>query len=51
MLYRQLCVVSGGKAKVENFSSVGLDGAMVIWTFKVLVSDYVSNCGLVDVYF
>lgn len=32
---RQLCVVSGLKDKVETYSSVGLDGAMVIWTFKV----------------
>uniref|UniRef100_A0AAQ5YIU7 Actin-related protein 2/3 complex subunit n=1 Tax=Amphiprion ocellaris TaxID=80972 RepID=A0AAQ5YIU7_AMPOC len=31
----QLCVVSGEKTKVEKFSSVGLDGAMVIWEFKV----------------
>lgn len=30
----QLCVVSGGKDKVEKYSSVGLDGAMVIWDFK-----------------
>lgn len=32
---RQLCVVAGEKAKVEKYSSVGLDGAMVIWDFKV----------------
>uniref|UniRef100_A0A672YH09 Actin-related protein 2/3 complex subunit 1A-A-like n=1 Tax=Sphaeramia orbicularis TaxID=375764 RepID=A0A672YH09_9TELE len=31
----QLCFVSGEKAKVEKYSSVGLDGAMVIWEFKV----------------
>uniref|UniRef100_A0A3B3W0N2 Zgc:86896 n=1 Tax=Poecilia latipinna TaxID=48699 RepID=A0A3B3W0N2_9TELE len=31
----QLCVVSGEKSKVEKYSSVGLDGAMVIWDFKV----------------
>ncbi|KAM9394492.1 actin-related protein 2/3 complex subunit 1A-A isoform 2-T2 [Pholidichthys leucotaenia] len=30
----QLCIVSGDKAKVEKYSSVGLDGAMVIWEFK-----------------
>ncbi|XP_004071944.2 actin-related protein 2/3 complex subunit 1A [Oryzias latipes] len=30
----QLCVVSGDKSKVDKYSSVGLDGAMVIWTFK-----------------
>ncbi|XP_027034631.1 actin-related protein 2/3 complex subunit 1A-A isoform X2 [Tachysurus fulvidraco] len=30
----QLCVVEGNKAKVEKFSSVGLDGAMVLWEFK-----------------
>ncbi|CAG5898543.1 unnamed protein product [Menidia menidia] len=30
----QLCIVSGERAKVEKYSSVGLDGAMVIWTFK-----------------
>ncbi|KAA8585752.1 hypothetical protein FQN60_004446, partial [Etheostoma spectabile] len=28
-----LCVVSGKKAKVEKYSSVGLDGAVVIWDF------------------
>lgn len=33
---RQLCVVSGETAKVEKYSSVGLDGAMVIWEFKVI---------------
>lgn len=32
----QLCVVEGDKAKVERFSSVSLDGAMVLWEFKVL---------------
>ncbi|KAL2101505.1 hypothetical protein ACEWY4_003266 [Coilia grayii] len=31
----QLCVVEGKKSKVEKFSSVGLDGAMVLWTYKV----------------
>ncbi|KAG7334704.1 hypothetical protein KOW79_001300 [Hemibagrus wyckioides] len=30
----QLCVVEGNKAKVEKFSSVSLDGAMVLWEFK-----------------
>ncbi|KAG7236399.1 hypothetical protein INR49_000987 [Caranx melampygus] len=30
----QMCVVSGERAKVEQYSSVGLDGAMVIWDFK-----------------
>ncbi|XP_075936139.1 actin-related protein 2/3 complex subunit 1A-A [Anarhichas minor] len=30
----QLCVVSGEKAKVQKYSSVGLDGAMVVWDFK-----------------
>ncbi|XP_015229350.1 PREDICTED: actin-related protein 2/3 complex subunit 1A-like [Cyprinodon variegatus] len=30
----QLCVVSGERAKVEKYSSVGLDGALVIWDFK-----------------
>ncbi|MCJ8739034.1 hypothetical protein PDJAM_G00042550 [Pangasius djambal] len=30
----QLCVVEGDKAKVEKFSSVSLDGAMVLWEFK-----------------
>lgn len=34
---RQLCVVSGERNKVDKYSSVGLDGAMVIWDFKVLV--------------
>lgn len=34
---RQLCVVSGERGKVDKYSSVGLDGAMVIWDFKVLV--------------
>uniref|UniRef100_A0A3Q4B4E0 Uncharacterized protein n=1 Tax=Mola mola TaxID=94237 RepID=A0A3Q4B4E0_MOLML len=37
----QLCIVSGEKAKVEKYSSVGLDGAMVIWDFKVRVSNSV----------
>lgn len=32
---RELCVMSGDKAKVEKYSSLGLDGAMVIWDFKV----------------
>ncbi|TRY59631.1 hypothetical protein DNTS_003899 [Danionella cerebrum] len=32
----QLCVLEGLKSKVEKFSSVGLDGAMVVWEFKVL---------------
>lgn len=40
---RQLCVVSGEKAKVEKYSSVGLDGAMVIWDFKVHVSNFFST--------
>ncbi|XP_066560704.1 actin-related protein 2/3 complex subunit 1A-A isoform X1 [Amia ocellicauda] len=31
----QLCIVEGEKAKVNKFSSVGLDGAMVVWDFKV----------------
>lgn len=30
----QLCVVTGDKNKVEKYSSVGLDGTMVIWDFK-----------------
>ncbi|TSQ23938.1 Actin-related protein 2/3 complex subunit 1A [Bagarius yarrelli] len=30
----QLCVVEGNKAKVEKFSSVSLDGAMVLWEIK-----------------
>ncbi|XP_034021312.1 actin-related protein 2/3 complex subunit 1A-A [Thalassophryne amazonica] len=30
----QLCVVSGEKTKVETYSSVGLDGAMVLWSIK-----------------
>ncbi|RXN33084.1 WD repeat domain phosphoinositide-interacting 1-like isoform X1 [Labeo rohita] len=30
----QLCILEGPKAKVEKFSSVGLDGAMVVWDFK-----------------
>lgn len=34
---RQLCVVSGERSKVVKYSSVGLDGAMVIWDFKVLI--------------
>lgn len=34
---RQLCVVSGEKTKVEKYSSVGLDGTMVIWNFKVCI--------------
>lgn len=32
---RELRVMSGKKAKVEKYSSLGLDGAMVIWEFKV----------------
>lgn len=32
----QLCVVEGDKVKVEKFSSVSLDGAMVLWELKVL---------------
>lgn len=31
----QLCVVSGNRNKVASYSSVGLDGAMVVWDFKV----------------
>lgn len=27
--------MSGDKAKVEKYSSLGLDGAMVVWEFKV----------------
>lgn len=38
VLYRQLRIVSLDKAKVVQYSSVGLDGAMVIWDFKVLSS-------------
>uniref|UniRef100_A0A3Q2XB69 Actin-related protein 2/3 complex subunit n=1 Tax=Haplochromis burtoni TaxID=8153 RepID=A0A3Q2XB69_HAPBU len=34
----QLRIVSLDKAKVVQYSSVGLDGAMVIWDFKVLSS-------------
>uniref|UniRef100_A0AAY4CJ92 Actin-related protein 2/3 complex subunit n=1 Tax=Denticeps clupeoides TaxID=299321 RepID=A0AAY4CJ92_9TELE len=30
----QLCIVEGPKTNVEKYSSVGLDGAMVVWTFK-----------------
>lgn len=30
----QLCVVSGNRNKVASYSSVGLDGAMVVWDFK-----------------
>ncbi|XDV12883.1 hypothetical protein PO909_001433 [Leuciscus waleckii] len=30
----QLCILEGRKAKVEKFSSVSLDGAMVVWDFK-----------------
>ncbi|KAK0150868.1 Actin-related protein 2/3 complex subunit 1A [Merluccius polli] len=29
-----LCVVSGERNKVEKYSSVSLDGAMIIWDFK-----------------
>uniref|UniRef100_A0A4W5MHK1 Zgc:86896 n=1 Tax=Hucho hucho TaxID=62062 RepID=A0A4W5MHK1_9TELE len=32
----QLCMVSGTKTHVDKYSSVGLDGAMVLWDFKVL---------------
>lgn len=32
---RELRVVSGDKTKVVKYSSLGLDGAMVIWEFKV----------------
>lgn len=32
---RELRVMSGDKAKVEKYSSLGLDGAMVVWEFKV----------------
>ncbi|MED6288966.1 hypothetical protein CHARACLAT_031611, partial [Characodon lateralis] len=42
----QLCIVSGVKAKVERYSSVGLDGAMVIWDFKVHMSNYVFNAAV-----
>ncbi|RXM33825.1 Actin-related protein 2/3 complex subunit 1A [Acipenser ruthenus] len=31
----QLCIVEGDRSKVTKFSSVGLDGDMVIWDFKV----------------
>ncbi|XP_064171124.1 actin-related protein 2/3 complex subunit 1A-A isoform X1 [Anguilla rostrata] len=31
----QLCIVEGDRGKVEKFSSVGLDGAVVIWDVKV----------------
>lgn len=34
---RQLCVVSEDKNKVDKYSSVGLDGTMVIWDFKVFI--------------
>uniref|UniRef100_A0A3P8Y1E1 Actin-related protein 2/3 complex subunit n=1 Tax=Esox lucius TaxID=8010 RepID=A0A3P8Y1E1_ESOLU len=30
----QLCVVAGDKARVTKYSSVGLDGSMVLWDFK-----------------
>uniref|UniRef100_A0A4W5KFV2 Zgc:86896 n=1 Tax=Hucho hucho TaxID=62062 RepID=A0A4W5KFV2_9TELE len=30
----QLCMVSGTKTHVDKYSSVGLDGAMVLWDFK-----------------
>ncbi|XP_035252945.1 actin-related protein 2/3 complex subunit 1A-A [Anguilla anguilla] len=30
----QLCIVEGDRGKVEKFSSVGLDGAVVIWDVK-----------------
>ncbi|XP_072549607.1 actin-related protein 2/3 complex subunit 1A-A [Salminus brasiliensis] len=30
----QLCIVEGQKASVEKFSSVGLDGALVLWDVK-----------------
>lgn len=43
VLCRQLCVVSGGKSGVEKYSSVGLDGAMVIWDFKVYVNNSSVN--------
>lgn len=44
---RQLCIVEGEKSKVEKFSSVGLDGAMVLWTFKVRLLLYMSKPVLV----
>ncbi|KAG2461023.1 actin-related protein 2/3 complex subunit 1A-A [Polypterus senegalus] len=31
----QLCIVEGDKSKVTKFSSIGMDGAMVIWDFKL----------------
>ncbi|XP_033894053.2 actin-related protein 2/3 complex subunit 1A-A [Acipenser ruthenus] len=30
----QLCIVEGDRSKVTKFSSVGLDGDMVVWDFK-----------------
>lgn len=35
---RELRVVSGDKTKVVKYSSLGLDGAMVIWEFKVHIN-------------
>uniref|UniRef100_A0A8C4TC17 Actin-related protein 2/3 complex subunit n=1 Tax=Erpetoichthys calabaricus TaxID=27687 RepID=A0A8C4TC17_ERPCA len=33
----QLCIVEGDKSKVTKFSSIGMDGAMVIWDFKSFI--------------
>lgn len=35
---RELRVVTGDKTKVVKYSSLGLDGAMVIWEFKVHIN-------------
>lgn len=58
-LRRQLCVVSGDKNKVEKYSSVGLDGTMVIWDFKVSVlqswycvfhrAHWLFSCNYIDI--
>ncbi|KAI3359446.1 hypothetical protein L3Q82_002944 [Scortum barcoo] len=44
----QLCVVSGEKAKVEKYSSVGMDGAMVIWDFEGKADNDKRLFGVVD---
>lgn len=46
-----MCVVSGERSKVDKYSSVGLDGAMVIWDFKVLVLHSLCLFGFIDHYY
>lgn len=46
---RELRAMSGDKAKVEKYSSLGLDGAMVVWEFKVDKQNfYLSMYRMID---